>query len=81
MEVGLPHLRHLFSSPLLFSPVLLRPFWSPLHTHALLNKLSHVVGVLLADPQDGALIPGGREHRHTAKILTDTLTAIFVEDV
>jgi hypothetical protein len=29
----------------------------------------------------GVFIPDGREHRHMGKVLTDTVTAIFVEDV
>jgi len=29
---------------------------------------------------DGVFIPSGQEHRHSAKMLTDTVTVIFVED-
>lgn len=28
---------------------------------------------------DGIYIPDGREHRHSAQVLTDTVTVIFVE--
>ena len=38
-------------------------------------------GVLVYTPGDGVFIPGGRGHRHTARALTDTVTAVFVEDV
>ena len=30
---------------------------------------------------DGVFIPSGQEHRHSAKMLTDTVTVIFVEDI
>jgi len=30
---------------------------------------------------DGVFIPDGAEHRHRARVLTDTVTVIFVEDV
>jgi mannose-6-phosphate isomerase-like protein (cupin superfamily) len=29
---------------------------------------------------DGVFIPAGEEHKHTARMLTDTVTIIFVED-
>jgi hypothetical protein len=30
---------------------------------------------------DGVLIPDGKEHRHRARVLSDTVRALFVEDV
>lgn len=30
---------------------------------------------------DGVYLPGGSEHKHMAKVLTDTVTVVFVEDV
>jgi quercetin dioxygenase-like cupin family protein len=33
------------------------------------------------DPGDGVFIPGGEEHKHKARVLTDVVTAIFVEEV
>ena len=30
---------------------------------------------------DGICIPDGREHRHSAQVLTDTVTVVFFEDV
>ena len=32
-------------------------------------------------PGDGVFIPAGEEHKHIGRVLTDTLTAILVEDV
>ena len=32
-------------------------------------------------PGDGVFIPPGEEHKHKARVLTDTVTAILVEDV
>ena len=32
-------------------------------------------------PGDGVFIPSGEEHKHKARVLTDKLTAILVEDV
>jgi uncharacterized RmlC-like cupin family protein len=31
-------------------------------------------------PGDGIVIPSGLEHRHMARVLTDTATVIFVEE-
>ncbi len=36
-------------------------------------------GVELYGPGDGVAIPDGDEHRHMAKCLTETVTALFVE--
>lgn len=30
---------------------------------------------------DGVYLPSGSEHKHMAKVLTDTVTVVFVEDV
>lgn len=30
---------------------------------------------------DGVFIPGGDKHRHRATVLTDTVTAVFVEEL
>ena len=30
---------------------------------------------------DGVFIPGGEEHKHRARVLTDVVKAVFVEDV
>jgi mannose-6-phosphate isomerase-like protein (cupin superfamily) len=38
-------------------------------------------GIRIFDAGDGVLIPGGEEHRHRAKVLSDAVRAIFVEDV
>ena len=32
-------------------------------------------------PGDGIFIPAGPEHKHMARVLTDKVTVIFVEDV
>ena len=32
-------------------------------------------------PGDGVFIPNGPEHRHMGKVLSDTVTVVFVEDV
>ena len=37
--------------------------------------------VLQYSPGDGIFIPGGQEHRHMGRALTDKVTVIFVEDV
>lgn len=31
-------------------------------------------------PGDGIVIPGGQEHKHMARVLTDTVTLIFFEE-
>jgi quercetin dioxygenase-like cupin family protein len=30
---------------------------------------------------DGVYLPSGSEHKHVAKVLTDTVTVVFVEDL
>lgn len=37
--------------------------------------------VQIYSPGDGIFIPGGREHKHMATIITDKVTVIFVEEV
>ena len=37
--------------------------------------------VIAFGPGDGLFIPAGREHRHKARILTDTARLVLVEDV
>ena len=32
-------------------------------------------------PGDGVFIPDGPEHRHMGKVLSDTVTMVFVEDI
>lgn len=32
-------------------------------------------------PGDGIVIPGGREHKHLAKVITDSVTVFFIEDI
>ncbi|HWQ10288.1 MAG TPA: DJ-1/PfpI family protein, partial [Holophaga sp.] len=38
-------------------------------------------GTIVYRPGDGVFIPDGPEHRHRARTLTDTVTALFVESV
>jgi ethanolamine utilization protein EutQ (cupin superfamily) len=38
-------------------------------------------GTLVFGPGDGIFIPSGKEHRHMATVLTDTVTVVFVEDI
>jgi uncharacterized cupin superfamily protein len=38
-------------------------------------------GIQIFEPGDFVFIPSGDTHRHRAKTLTDTVTAVFVEDV
>ena len=38
-------------------------------------------GVIAFGPGDGLFIPAGRKHRHKARVLTDTVQIILVEDV
>lgn len=38
-------------------------------------------GISVFDAGDGVLIPDGAEHRHRAKVLSDAVRAVFVEDV
>lgn len=35
---------------------------------------------ILFGPGDGVFIPEGQEHKHIGRVLTDTVTAILVED-
>lgn len=37
--------------------------------------------VIVFGPGDGLFIPAGRGHKHKAKVLTDTVQIILVEDV
>ena len=37
--------------------------------------------VIIFGPGDGVFIPEGQEHKHKAKVLTDTVKAILVEEV
>jgi ethanolamine utilization protein EutQ (cupin superfamily) len=37
--------------------------------------------VIIFDPGDGLFISAGEKHKHKAKVLTDTLKIILVEDV
>jgi ethanolamine utilization protein EutQ (cupin superfamily) len=37
--------------------------------------------VIMFGPDDGLFIPAGERHKHKAKVLTDTLKIILVEDV
>jgi quercetin dioxygenase-like cupin family protein len=37
-------------------------------------------GIQHYSPGDGIVIPGGEEHKHMAKVLTDIVTVIFFED-
>lgn len=37
--------------------------------------------VIVFGPGDGVFIPAGEKHRHKARILTDTVKVILVEDV
>lgn len=37
--------------------------------------------VIVFGPGDGVFIPAGEEHRHKARVLTDTVKVILVEDV
>jgi ethanolamine utilization protein EutQ (cupin superfamily) len=37
--------------------------------------------VIMFGPCDGLFIPAGEKHKHKAKVLTDTLKIILVEDV
>lgn len=38
-------------------------------------------GTEIYEPGDGVLIPSGEQHRHMAVSLTDSVRAVFVEDV
>ena len=38
-------------------------------------------GTEVYEPGDGVFIPSGEEHRHMATALTETVRALFVEDV
>ena len=37
-------------------------------------------GVVLYRPGDGVFIPNGKEHKHKARVLTEVVRVIFVED-
>jgi len=37
--------------------------------------------VSIFNPGDGVFIPSGREHRHMGRVLTDSVRAVFVEDI
>ena len=36
--------------------------------------------VILFGPGDGVFIPAGQEHKHKARVLTDKVTAVLVEE-
>jgi quercetin dioxygenase-like cupin family protein len=38
-------------------------------------------GAEIFEKGDGVFIPGGDEHRHRARVLTDVVRALFVEDI
>jgi len=38
-------------------------------------------GKRIFETGDGVFIPGGEEHKHRARVLTDVVKAVFVEDV
>ena len=37
--------------------------------------------IIVYSKGDGVFIPNGKEHRHRAKVLSDTVKVIFVEDL
>ncbi len=37
-------------------------------------------GVKIFEPGDGVLIPNGHEHRHRARVLTELVRVVFVEN-
>ena len=43
-------------------------------------EIAFDTGVEVYEPGDGVFLPPGEEHRHMARVLTDFVRVIFVED-
>ena len=63
----------------------LEPHWCEKgHTGYLLDgrfEITFNSGIFVFNPGDGIFIPPGPEHRHMGRVLSKTVSVIFVEDV
>ena len=46
----------------------------------LFNEIEFEHEMLVFEAGDGVFIPDGPEHKHRARVLSDTVTALFVEN-
>lgn len=44
-------------------------------------EIEYPAGKVVYQAGDGVCIPDGPEHKHKGKVLTDTATVVFVEDI